>query len=249
MPELQENNAGWWIFFVGLFDSAFIVHNLTLTHLDQHAEEARLSRSLGEGAGYEIAAHTSLMSSTHLLHLHSSCVPAGAHFTHSSCSCSSTSPFGSTQSLSLAKMHPVPVYTIVRRPSSCLVPAPTPSPSLTFAHVHTIANWRWRKHTLDWREREVQDEDNSIFFITILLVMPLTSHRIANPLSLCRDVGHVARDCRRLRKKPKENNSNLPFCFLRLLHLFFHSPIRDEITLKFSFLMPQSLLCCWCHPI
>ncbi len=75
--------------------------------------------------------------------------------------------------------------------------------------------------------------------------MPLTSHRIANPLSLCRDVGHVARDCRRLRKKPKENNSNLPFCFLRLLHLFFHSPIRDEITLKFSFLRPQSLLCCW----
>jgi hypothetical protein len=131
MPELQENNAGWWIFFVGLFDSAFIVHNLTLTHLDQHAEEARLSRSLGEGAGYEIAAHTSLMSSTHLLHLHSSCVPAGAHFTHSSCSCSSTSPFGSTQSLSLAKMHqlhPVPVYTVARRPSSC-------SNSFAFANV------------------------------------------------------------------------------------------------------------------
>lgn len=191
------------------------------------------------------------MSSTHLLHLHSSCVPAGAHFTHSSCSCSSTSPFGASGlhrvSLWQKCINYIPFPYIIPSPV-VLVPAPTPSPSLTFAHVHTIANWRWRKHTLDWREREVQDEDNSIFFITILLVMPLTSHRIANPQPLVALSGCWA--CgKRLRKKPKKNNSNLPFCFLRLLHLFFHSPIRDEITLKFSFLRPQSLLCCWCHPI
>lgn len=133
MPELQENNAGWWIFFVGLFDSAFIVHNLTLTHLDQHAEEARLSRSLGEGAGYEIAAHTSLMSSTHLLHLHivlvsllaltllipvvlvAQLLHLGLHRVSLWQKCINYIPFPY-------------VYTVARRPSSC-------SNSFAFANV------------------------------------------------------------------------------------------------------------------
>lgn len=109
--------------------------------------------------------------------------------------------------------------------------APTPSPSLTFAHVHTIANWRWRKHTLDWRKREVQ-EDNSIIFITILLVMPLTSHRMANP---CRGVGMWQEIA-----EAKEEQFKSLFCFWPSSCLSF-LPWQDYIEISF-FYMPRSLL-------